>query len=350
LGRKTRPDPGDEEPTEADSARGPFEIAAVPGRVIVVDDNPANLRLLTQQLVRDGHAVLTAADGEAALDLIAREQPDLVLMDVMMPRRDGFETCRALKQSAATRLIPVVLVTALRDSRDKVRGLEAGADDFLSKPVNTSELRARVRSLLRLKRYTDDLESAEAVMLTLGETIEARDTYTEGHCQRLAAYAVMLGRALGLDRNELAALEYGGFLHDLGKIGVPDAVLLKPASLTVDEQRRMQQHTIIGDRLCGGLRSLARVRGIVRHHHERLDGSGYPDGLRGDSIPLLAQVIGIVDVYDAITTVRPYKQAFAMDRARDELLDEARRGWRRRDLVETFFQAAEAGSEESIPE
>jgi cyclic di-GMP phosphodiesterase len=203
--------------------------------------------------------------------------------------------------------------------------------------VNTSELLARVRALVRLKRYTDDLESVEAVMLTLGELIEARDAYTEGHCERLAAYAVTLGRALGLDRDELAALEYGGFLHDLGKIGVPDAVLLKPGILTADEHQRMQQHTVIGDRLCGGLRSLARVRGIVRHHHERLDGSGYPDGLRGDAIPLLAQVIGIVDVYDALTTARPYKEALARDRARDELQREADRGWRRKDLVDTFI-------------
>jgi len=349
--RTTPPDPGDEETTRPGTARGPIETGtATIGRVIVVDDEPSNLRLLTRQLVRDGHAVLTATNGEEALDLITREQPDLVLMDVVMPRRDGFDTCRALKHSASTRLIPVVLVTALSDSRDKVRGLEAGADDFLTKPVNASELRARVNSLLRLKRYTDDLESAEAVMLTLGETIEARDAYTEGHCQRLATYALMLGRALGLDRGELAALEYGGFLHDLGKIGVPDAVLLKPASLTADEHHRMQEHTIIGDRLCGGLRSLARVRGIVRHHHERLDGTGYPDGLRGDAIPLLAQVIGIVDVYDALTTERPYKPALGRDRARDELLDEAQRGWRRQDLVDLFLQATETGSGESNPE
>jgi putative two-component system response regulator len=307
---------------------------------VVVDDLPSNVVLLTQQLTRDGYIVYSAANGEEALELIAREQPDVVLMDVMMPRRDGFDTCRALKHSAATRLIPVVLVTSLSDPKDKVRGLESGADDFLTKPVNPTELRARVRSLVRLKRYTDDLESAEDVMLTLGETIEARDTYTEGHCQRLAAYAVALGQSLGLDQNELVALEYGGYLHDIGKIGVPDALLLKPASLTADERRRMQQHTIIGDRLCGGMRSLARVRGIVRHHHERLDGSGYPDGLRGDKIPLLAQVIGIVDVYDALTTARPYKEALPTDRACDELRVEARRGWHRQDLVDTFLDKA----------
>ena len=312
------------------------------GQVVVVDDCPVNLRLLTQMLARDGHVVRTATNGDEALELVAREHPDVVLMDVMMPGRDGFETCRMLKEATATRLIPIVLVTALRDSKDKLRGLEAGADDFLTKPVNTTELRARVRSLVRLKRYTDELESAEAVMLMLGETVEARDAYTLGHCQRLAEYSVRLGRELGLDEQDLAALEYGGFLHDIGKIGVPDALLLKPAPLTREEYQRMQQHTIVGDRLCGGLRSLSRVRGIVRHHHERLDGSGYPDGLRGDSTPLLAQIIGIADVYDALTTVRPYKSALPPDRAHEELRGEVRRGWRRADLVDTFITSTSA--------
>jgi putative two-component system response regulator len=330
--------------TSPEDGRAMGSNGDTPGsHVIIVDDCPTNVRLLTQQLAHEGYIVHTASNGDEALDLIAREQPDLVLMDVMMPGRDGFETCRALKQSASTRLIPVVLVTSLSDSRDKVRGLEAGADDFLTKPVNSIELRARVRSLLRLKRYTDDLESAEAVMLTLGETIEARDGYTDGHCQRLATYAVTLGRALGLGQQELAALEHGGFLHDIGKVGVPDALLLKPASLTADEHQRMQQHTIIGDRLCGGLRSLGRVRAIVRHHHERLDGTGYPDRLRGDAIPLLAQVIGIVDVYDALTTVRPYKEALPAERACDVLLGEARQGWRRQDLVEMFIRTTADG-------
>lgn len=317
------------------------------GRIVVVDDCPINVHFLSRLLARDGHAVRTASNGEEALEVIAREQPDLVLMDVLMPRRDGFETCRALKQQASTRLIPVVLVTALQDSRDKIQGLEAGADDFLTKPVNPSELRARVRSLLRVKRYTDDLESAESVMLTLGETIEARDSYTEGHCHRLADYAVTLGQALRLSDDDLAVLEYGGFLHDIGKIGIPDALLLKPAPLSAEEYDLIKQHTIIGDRLCGGLRSLSRVRAIVRHHHERLDGSGYPDGLSGDAVPLLAQIIGIVDVHDALTTARPYKSAVEKDRAYEELRREAQRGWRREDLVETFISALDQPAERS---
>src|SRR5205823_3481830 len=205
------------------------------------------------------------------------------------------------------------------------------------------ELRARVRSLLRLKRYTDDLDTAEAVIVSLALTIEARDASTEGHCQRLAAYATALGAALGLNDDDLAALERGGFLHDIGKVGIPDGILLKPARLTANEYTVVKQHTIIGDRLCGELRSLCRVRPIVRHHHERRDGSGYPDGLVGDAIPLLAQIIAIVDVFDALTTERPYKAAVSIERAYDELTREADRGWHRPDLVDAFIALWRAG-------
>ena len=306
------------------------------GRILVVDDLAANLTILTRLLARDGHVILTATSGEEALKLMAREHLDLVLLDVMMPRLNGFEVCRHLKQQASTRLIPVVLITALRESRDKIRGLEAGADDFLTKPVNQHELQARVRSLLRIKRYTDDLDSAESVVVSLALTIEARDAYTDGHCQRLAAYAVALGHALGLSDDDIVVLHRGGFLHDIGKVGVPDAVLLKPARLTADEYDLVKQHAVIGDRLCGEVRSLQRVRSIVRHHHERLDGSGYPDGLRGDEVPLLAQIMGIVDVFDALTTTRPYKPAQSAEGACDELAREAERGWRGADLVAVF--------------
>ena len=308
-----------------------------PGKILVVDDMSANVEFLKTLLTREGYMVVTASNGEHALQMLEHDQPDLVLMDVLMPRLSGFEVCDRIKQNKATRLTPVVLVTALSETGDRVRAINAGADDFLTKPVNPHELKARVRSLIRLKRYTDDLDSAESVILSLALVIEARDAYTDGHCQRLAGYATALGAAIGLPENQLAALYRGGYLHDVGKIGIPDAVLLKAGALTAEEYAQIQQHPVIGDRLCGQMRSLRQVRPIIRHHHERLDGSGYPDRLKGDAIPLVAQIMGIVDVYDAVTTSRPYKAAATPEQAYEELMGEVKCGWRRRDLVEAFI-------------
>jgi putative two-component system response regulator len=276
------------------------------------------------------------------LQEVERAAPDVILSDIRMPRLDGFAFCRAVKTNPATRLIPVVLMTGTTEIDDRLSAIEAGADDFLTKPVDQLELEARVRSLMQLKRFTDDLDSAEDVLRSLALMIEARDKGTEGHCERLARYAVRLGERLGLPDDDLAALNRGGYFHDIGKIGIPDAILLKRGPLTPAERVEMQAHPEIGDRLCGNLRSLHKVRAIVRHHHERLDGSGYPDGLRGDEIPLLAQVIGIVDVYDALTTERPYQRALTPEEAFAELRDEVARGWRRADLVEAFIETVHA--------
>jgi putative two-component system response regulator len=306
-------------------------------KVLVVDDMPANVELLRRMLAREGYDVVTASDGEQALQMIEGTHPDLVLMDVLMPKLSGYEVCHRIKQNSATRLIPVVLITALQDRDNRIQGINAGADDFLTKPVDEHELKARARSLVRLKRYTDDLDSAESVIISLALVIEARDAYTDGHCHRLAAYATALGTKLGLGAEQVAALYRGGFLHDIGKVGIPDSVLLKADRLSPSEYEQMKAHPVIGDRLCGELRSLRHVRPIVRHHHERLDGTGYPDALKGDAIPLLAQIMGIVDVYDAITTSRPYKPAASAERAFEELMGEVKQGWRRRDLVDAFI-------------
>jgi putative two-component system response regulator len=267
-------------------------------------------------------------------------RPDVVLCDIRMPDQTGFDVCCALKADPTTRLIPVVLMTAVSEHDDRVRALDAGADDFLAKPFDPTELSARVRSLMRLKRFTDDLDSAETVLRSLAQMIELRDLYTRGHCERLAAYATLLGSELKLDEEDLSALHRGGYFHDIGKIGIPDAILLKPSALTLDEYTRMKEHTVIGDQLCGQLRTLSGVRSIVRSHHERLDGSGYPDGLRGEHVPLLAQIIGIVDVYDAITTARPYKPALTPEDACAQLRHEAGRGWRDAAMVNVFVNAA----------
>jgi putative two-component system response regulator len=309
-----------------------------PTRILVVDDDAGNCEVMRRVLSREGHEVATVPDGESAIEYIGTVDrlPDLVLLDVMMPGISGFGVCRHIKQNALTRLVPVVMFTSLEAREHRIQGIESGADDFLSKPVEFEELIARAASLIRLKRFTDDLESAQSVIDSLALTVEARDPYTEGHCQRLAAYACALGRAMGLGAAELAALERGGYLHDVGKIGVADAILLKRDRLSADEFVQMQAHTIIGERLCGQLRSLRAVRPIVRHHHERLDGSGYPDGLRGDRIPLTAQIVGVVDAYDAMTTTRPYRQAMPASQAREELLRDAERGLHDREIVRIF--------------
>ena len=291
---------------------------------------------------RLGYEVLTATNGELALQSVARDRPDLVLLDVNMPGIDGFEVCRRLKSDSRTRLIPIVLITGLNATGDRVRGIEAGADDFLTKPPVVAELEARVRSLTRLKRYTDELDSAESVILTLGLTIESRDPSMQGHCERLARYAAALGARLGLDDDQLVALHRGAFLHDVGKVGIPDVILLKPGRLTPSEQAVMQQHAVIGHRLCGELRALEDVRPIVRHHHERPDGTGYPDRLAGDSIPLLARILNVVDGYDALTTKRPYKTALSPAQAFRELREEAAKGWKFPALVEEFVAIADS--------
>jgi putative two-component system response regulator len=314
---------------------------AFPSTVLVVDDTTAIVRLFEKVLSADGFSVVTAMDGDAALEISAAVRPDVILLDVRMPRRNGFEVCRELKRHPATRLTPVVLVTGDRAEEDRLRAIEAGADDFLTKPVNHQELRARVRSLSRLKQYTDDLGSAESVILSLGQTVEVRDPYTNGHCQRLATYAVALGRTLQLGEEDLGALYRGGYLHDLGKVAVPDAILLKPSALTDEEFKVMKEHTVVGEQLCGDLKALREVKPIVRHHHERLDGSGYPDGLRGDEVPVLAQVMSVVDVYDAITTDRPYRAARSDEVAFEQLEDESRRGWKDAELVKAFLATVE---------
>ena len=305
-------------------------------RVLVVEDMPENRNLLERLLGDEGYSVSSASDGAIALRMVEADPPDLIVSDIEMPNVDGIELCRRVKENPETRLLPFILITGLADRANRIAGIEAGADDFLGKPFDNQELKARVRSLLRLKRYTDELDSAESVILSLALTVEARDPYTHGHCQRLAAYALLIGERIGASDEQLAALNRGGYLHDVGKIGVPDAVLFKPSGLTSGEYDVLKRHTVIGDRLCGDLRALALVRPIVRHHHERLDGSGYPDGLRGDAVPLLAQIIAIVDEFDAITTTRPYREALPADRAFDQLSKDARSGLLNPELVEVL--------------
>lgn len=312
-------------------------------RVLVADDEAPIAELLRRMLSKEGYSVRIVNDGEAALEAVSEFKPHLVLLDVNMPGMSGIDVCRRLKQDPANRLMPVVLVTGMAQRERRIEGLEAGADDFLSKPVDGQELLARARTLVRLKRYTDDLDSAASLVIAMALLVEARDGNTEGHCHRMANYATALGRALDLGEGDLQALHRGGFLHDIGMLAIPDSVLKKQGPLDPEEFELMKSHTIVGDSLCATLRSLEPVRPIIRHHHERWDGSGYPDALKGDEIPLIAQIISVVDVYDAVTTRRPYQGPHSSHEAVDILRGQVMRGWRRKDLVDVFADLVERG-------
>ena len=308
-----------------------------PPRILVVDDQPSIAGLMSQLLTMRGYEVVTAASAEQAEAEVGRQLPDLILSDVIMPGKSGYELCRELKDNPATRLIPFVLITGLTDSGDKLRGIEAGADDFLNKPVLAEELIARVKSLLRLKEFTDELETVDSVLCTLGLIVEGRDPYTEGHCERLATNAADLGRHLGLDQDSIIALRRGGYLHDLGKIAVPDEILKKGTNLSAEEWDVMKLHPVTGENICKPLKSLRPVLPIIRHHHEHSDGSGYPDALSKAAIPVLPRILQVVDVYDALRTARPYKPALSHEHAAQTMREESRRGLWDAELVSEYF-------------
>jgi putative two-component system response regulator len=305
-------------------------------KILIVDDEVSARTGLATLLRRERFDVHEATDGASALSLCSSFVPDLILLDIVMSGMDGFEVCRRIKATPETRLTPVVLITGLSATEDRIRGINAGADDFLSKPIDFNELLARVRSLLRLKQYTDELENAESVLFSLAYSIEARDPYTRGHCERLSEMSARLGESLGLSEEHIKALRRAGIVHDIGKVVVPDAILLKPGPLSEPEIEVMRKHPIIGERICQPLRTFRLVLPIIRHHHEKLDGSGYPDHLRGTEIPITAAILQLADVYDALTTDRPYRAATSPEIALRIMEDEATRGWWDRDLFAAF--------------
>ena len=305
--------------------------------VLVVDDEPAISRLLRTVLEADGHQVVVAADGEQALDRVAEARPDLIILDLDMPQMGGFEVCRRLKAAPDTRLLPVLVLTGTGAADARLRAWELGADEFLSKPFQTLEVAARCRSLLRQKELVDALDSAESVVFALARAIEVKSPYTHGHTVRVTRFALALAGRLGFGEADLENLRRGAVLHDIGKISTPDAVLDKPGRLTPAEYEVVRRHPADGARIVEPLRSARGVVPLIRWHHERLDGTGYPDGLSGDAIPPLVRVLAVADVYDALASDRPYRPAMSHEECRAVMTADAAGGGLDPELVRVFF-------------
>ncbi len=317
--------------------------------VLIVDDVAANRELLEGRLEGLGYDVRQASDGLEALALIEHEEPDLVLLDIEMPRLDGIALCRLMKAHPQRRLVPVVLITALSDHATQLRGIEAGADDFLTKPFDPRELMLRTRVLLRDRALNKRLDAAETVLRAFARAVEARDLYTIHHAERVGLYSREIGTVLGLSAVDLELLYDGGVMHDLGKIGIPDAILLKPGPLTAEEYAVMQGHSAGGERICLPLRSTAQFLPIIRHHHERFDGRGYPDHLTREEIPLGARIAAVADAWDAMVSDRPYRAGLTPDEARSRLTGGAGTQWDPK-IVEVFVGLADAGTVARIGE
>ncbi len=307
--------------------------------ILVVDDELRNVKLLDTLLQMQGYQVALAYNGKEALSIMRKADIDLVLLDIMMPEMDGYEVCRRLKQDSATRLIPIVLVTALDDEKSKVQGIEAGADDFISKPFSRIELLSRVKSLVDVKRLNNSLTSIENVLLYLANVVEAKDKYTQGHIERVANLAEALGNKMNLSRKELEALKLGGILHDIGKLGIPSDILNKPGPLTPEEWEIMKKHPSIGHTISKPLeKNLGQALDIIRGHHEKLDGTGYPDGKKGGELSMGTRIMGVVDIYDALITDRPYRKGMGRKKAFEILRKEADEGKLDKEIVECLIK------------
>jgi putative two-component system response regulator len=314
----------------------------VSAKILVVDDEQPILDLLVRILVRDGYQPITATNGLEALEIVSREAPDLILLDVTMPILDGFAVCQRLKDNEATALIPVTMLTGLDDREHRLRGIAVGADDFLTKPFEHSLLRARIRSQLRIKRLTDQLERTESVIFMLALAVEAKDTYTEGHLRRLSSYSEQLATAISLSAEQVKAIRFGGLLHDIGKISIDDAILRKPGKLTDEEYTQIKRHPEYGARIIQAMRFANDVGPIIRHHHERWDGKGYPAGLAGEEIPIGARIVAIVDAYDAMMTDRPYRKSLGIEETLRRMREGSGREWDPI-LLDRFIRMVEGG-------
>jgi len=306
--------------------------------ILIVDDDQSQRKLEKEILSMQNHHIIEACNADEATGRLLKHNVDVVLLDKRMPGMDGDTLCEKIRNDLGFKLLPIIMVTGTNDRGELVKSLNAGANDFIHKPYHPAELIARVNAAAKLKRLTDELDDMESMLFSLARMIEAKDEHTGDHCERLSTTSQKFGQLLGLDENELKALKKGGVLHDIGKLGIPDAILMKPAALTSEEFEVMKKHPLIGHQLCGGLKSMKTTAPIILHHHERWDGSGYPHGLKGDEIPYIAQVFQLIDIYDALTYERPYKPAFSVDNALKIIQEETDRGWRNPELVEKFVE------------
>lgn len=311
-------------------------LEETPGSVLVVDDDAQVRGLLVALLKPRGYVTRTAGSAEEAQEQLKGFRPDVILLDLHLPGRSGQDVLAELRADPVTRLLPVIMITGGATGEERLRAMAGGVTDFLAKPWAPAELLARIRSLVQMKRFTDALEHAEHVIVALARAIDARDPYTAQHSERVSVYAGRLGANIGLTGFELDAVKRGGLFHDIGKIAIRDAVLLKPSRLTSEEMAEIRKHPVVGRELLSGMKTLSFALDVVYGHHERLDGSGYPEGLTGESIPLTARVTTIADIYDALTTARVYRAALTRAEALAIMAEEARRGWWDMRLLDTF--------------
>jgi putative two-component system response regulator len=306
------------------------------GKILIVDDEKTIRYALKFRLKSLGYSISEAASAAETYAHLDKDIPDLVLLDINLPDANGHDILNNIRQNPATKFLPVVMITGVSDRKHKIRAIEKGVNDFLLKPFDWKELTVRVNSLMKYKFLIDELEEAERVMVTLAKTIDARDSYTAGHSERVAFYAYRLGKHLNLPETELSVIRKGSLLHDIGKIAIRDRVLLKKEVLNPEEYEEIKRHTIIGFQLIQDMKTLTGALPIVYCHHERLDGSGYPEGLLGEDIPLNAQIVSIADVYDALITPRPYRIAYSHDDAMKIIYKEASIGRFDKELIDEF--------------
>lgn len=307
------------------------------GKILIVDGSAANRRSLCR-ILGEEHELTEATTTSEAISAISLHRVDLVLVDVDVEELGVIEFCRMLKKAAATQFLPVFVMAGSDDLETEVLAIEAGADEFFVAPLRPRAFLARVNASLRQKVILDSMDDSETVLFSLAQSVEERDPDLGQHCQRLALISAAMGLALGLPSSDILALQRGGYLHDIGKVAVPDKILFKAGPLDPAEWEIMKTHAERGERICSSMRSLAAVLPIIRHHHEKWDGTGYPDGLKGEQIPLLARVLQLADIYDALTTARPYKRALSPEEALAVIHEEAEKGWRDPKLVEMFSE------------